>query len=266
MTAHAPVLDVSDLHVSYGDLAILCGVTFSVGRGEGVVLLGANGSGKSTLLRAINGLAPATRGQVSLDGVPIIGARRATLRQARRQMGYVFQQFNLVPQLSAFQNVLFGVMGQRPLGILNCLGPVARSEDRERAMHCLDRVGLADRASHRPTELSGGQQQRVAIARMLMQQPSMVVADEPIASLDPKAGREVLDLLWRIVDDEGLSMLCTLHQLDLAREYGDRVIGLKAGKVLIDAAMDKIDTASLDTLYEGATPPEDAAHSSTAAA
>ncbi len=266
MTAPAPVLDVSGLHVSYGDLAILRGVTFSVGRGEGVVLLGANGSGKSTLMRAINGLAPATSGQVSLDGVPIIGARRATLRQARRRMGYVFQQFNLVPQLSAFQNVLFGVMGQRPLGILNCLNAVARSEDRARAMHCLDRVGLADRAGHRPTELSGGQQQRVAIARMRMQQPSLVVADEPIASLDPKAGREVPDLLWRIVDDEGLSMLCTLHRLDLAREYGDRVIGLKAGTVLIDAAMDRIDTASLDDLYEETTRPEDAADAGTAAA
>ena len=266
MTEPAPVLDVSDLHVSYGDLAILRGVTFSVGRGEGVVLLGANGSGKSTLMRAINGLAPATSGQVSLDGEPIIGARRAALRKARRRMGYVFQQFNLVPQLSAFQNVLFGVMGQRPLGILNCLNAVASREDRARALDCLDRVGLADRAEHRPTELSGGQQQRVAIARMLMQQPSMVVADEPIASLDPKAGREVLDLLWRIVDDEGLSMLCSLHQLDLAREYGDRIIGLKAGKVLIDEATGGIDPARLDGLYEGATRPEDATGAKTAAA
>jgi len=266
MTMPATVLNVSDLHVSYGDLAILRGVTFSVGRGEGVVLLGANGCGKSTLMRAINGLAPATSGQVSLDGMQIIGAPRATLRKARRRMGYVFQQFNLVPQLSAFQNVLFGVMGQRRLGVLNCLNLVASSEDRARAMDCLDRVGLADRADHRPTELSGGQQQRVAIARMLMQRPSMVVADEPIASLDPKAGREVLDLLWRIVDDEGLSMLCTLHQLDLAREYADRVIGLKDGKVLIDEATGTIDPARLDALYEGATRPEDATVAKTAAA
>ncbi|MDR9427648.1 MAG: phosphonate ABC transporter ATP-binding protein [Salibaculum sp.] len=265
MTPPDPVLDVRDLHVSYGDLRILRGVTFAVGRGEGVVLLGANGSGKSTLMRAINGLAPASSGRVALDGAQIIGARRPALRMARRRMGYVFQQFNLVPQLSAFQNVLFGVMGQRPLGILNCLNAVARAEDREHALSCLERVGLADRAGHRPTELSGGQQQRVAIARMLMQRPSMVVADEPIASLDPKAGREVLDLLWRIVDDEGLSMLCSLHQLDLAREYADRVIGLKAGKVQVNAATGSIDPAGLDGLYDGATRPEDATETKIAA-
>ncbi|MFW5834987.1 MAG: phosphonate ABC transporter ATP-binding protein [Pseudomonadota bacterium] len=252
MTAPEPVLRVSDLHVSLGTVDVLRGVSFAVGRGQGVVLLGANGSGKSTLMRAINGLVRASSGQVTLDGIRLIGANRGQLRLARRRIGCVFQQFNLVPQLTAFQNVLFGAMGQRPLGVVSCLGPLARGEDRDRALHYLERVGLADRARHRPTELSGGQQQRVAIARMLMQQPHFVLADEPIASLDPKAGREVLDLLWRIVDDAGLSMLCSLHQLDLAREYGDRILGLQAGRLVLDAAVADVADERLDALYAGA--------------
>lgn len=131
---------------------------------------------------------------------------------------------NLVPQFSAFQNVLLGAMGRHRLGLLACLSATAPAEERDRAMACLERVGMADYALHRPAVLSGGQQQRVAIARMLMQAPKIVIADEPIVSLDPKAGCEVLDLLWQIVREEGLSMLCSLHQLNLAQEYADRVI------------------------------------------
>jgi len=245
-------LRAQGLHVSFGDLQVLRGVSFDLARGEGAVLLGANGCGKSTLMRALNGLAPVASGQIWLEGQAIVGAPMRAVRAARRQMGYVFQQFNLVPQLSAHQNVLFGAMGQRPLGVLGVMNAFARAEDRERAMACLDRVGLADRATHRPAELSGGQQQRVAIARMLMQAPRLVIADEPIASLDPKAGREVLDLLWRIVEEEGLSLLCTLHQLDLAQEYGRRLIGMKAGRIVLDAATGSVARAELDALYTGA--------------
>ena len=248
----APALRARDLHVSFGNLHVLRGVSFDLAKGEGAVLLGANGCGKSTLMRTLNGLEAVQSGQIWLEGQPIAGAAKRAVRTARQQMGYVFQQFNLVPQLSAHQNVLFGAMGQRPFGILGVMNAFARTPDRERAMHCLERVGLADRATHRPAELSGGQQQRVAIARMLMQAPRIVIADEPIASLDPKAGREVLDLLWRIVEEEGLSLLCTLHQLDLAQEYGRRLIGMKAGRIVLDAATPSVDRASLDALYTGA--------------
>ena len=246
-----PILRARDVHVRFGALHVLRGVSFDLARGEGAVLLGANGCGKSTLLRALNGLEAVESGRIELDGQAITGAPARVLRTARRQMGYVFQQFNLVPQLSAHQNVLFGAMGQRRFGILGVTNAFARTEDRERAMHCLERVGLADRATHRPAELSGGQQQRVAIARMLMQAPKVVIADEPIASLDPKAGREVLELLWRIVEEEGLSLLCTLHQLDLAQEFGKRIMGMKAGRVVIDAATAVIPRADLDGLYVG---------------
>lgn len=248
----SPVLRAQDLHVSFGKVHVLRGLSLTLAKGEGAVLLGANGCGKSTLMRTLNGLESVQSGQIWLYDQPIVGAAPRELRAARRQMGYVFQQFNLVPQLSAHQNVLFGAMGQRRFGVLGVMNPFARAEDRERAMHCLDRVGLADRATHRPAQLSGGQQQRVAIARMLMQAPSVVIADEPIASLDPKAGREVLDLLWRIVEEEGLTLLCTLHQLDLAQEYGRRLIGMKAGRIVLDAPSAGVDRAALDALYTGA--------------
>ena len=232
-----PAISCDEVKVSYGKLQVLRGVSFDIPVGQGVVLLGANGCGKSTLMRSLNGLETLQSGRIHVHGDSLADASRSELRRIRRGMGYVFQQFNLVPQLSAFQNVLLGAMGRHRLGLLSCLGITASAEERARAMACLERVGMAERAQHRPSQLSGGQQQRVAIARMLMQDPKVVIADEPIASLDPKAGREVLDLLWRIVREEGLSMLCTLHQLDLAREYADRIIGLKAGQVEIDAAI-----------------------------
>ncbi|KAF0279823.1 hypothetical protein BA897_03525 [Spiribacter roseus] len=148
--------------------------------------------------------------------------------------------------------MLMGVLGQRRFGLINCVSGFASNNDREAAMACLERVGLADRAGNRPTQLSGGQQQRVAIARMLMQSPTVVIADEPIASLDPRGGREVLDLLWEIVRERNLAMLCTLHQLELARDYADRIIGLKDGVVAIDEAASQADEIRLNDLYQRA--------------
>ncbi|MFO7805867.1 MAG: ATP-binding cassette domain-containing protein [Paracoccaceae bacterium] len=248
-----PAIAAKDLRVSYGKLDVLRGVSFDMAEGQGVVLLGANGCGKSTLMRSLNGLEKLKSGMIHVHGEELSTARGRQLRQIRRGMGYVFQQFNLVPQLNAFQNVLLGAMGRHKMGLLSCLSLTAPAHERERALHCLERVGMADRALHRPSELSGGQQQRVAIARMLMQAPRVVVADEPIASLDPKAGREVLDLLWRIVREEGLTMLCTLHHLELAQEYADRILGMKAGQIEIDAAIADTQTDQLNALYTGMT-------------
>lgn len=248
-----PAIEADTLVVSYGKLQVLRGISFTIPAGQGVVLLGANGCGKSTLMRSLNGLEKLQSGTIRIQGEALSGASRRELRKIRQGMGYVFQHFNLVPQLNAFQNVLFGSLGRQRFGLLSCLSVTASAADREKAMQCLDRVGMADRALHRPSELSGGQQQRVAIARMLMQDPKVVIADEPIASLDPKAGREVLDLLWRIVREEKLSMLCTLHQLDLAQEYADRILGMKAGRIEIDGAITDTDTAQLNTLYTGMT-------------
>lgn len=240
---------IRDLHKRFGQLDVLRGIDLDIAAGEGVVLLGANGCGKSTMMRCLNGLERRDSGSIAINGIDVSRAGQGQLRKVRRQLGYVFQQFNLVPNVSSFQNVLYGALGRR--GLVRSLGAFASNEDREMAMACLDRVGLADKAGHRPSELSGGQQQRVAIARMLMQDPQIVVADEPIASLDPKAGREVLELLWEIVTERKLTVLCTLHQLDLAQEFGQRIVGMKAGRIEIDAAGAEISRAELNRLYAG---------------
>ncbi|WP_211242323.1 phosphonate ABC transporter ATP-binding protein [Paracoccus gahaiensis] len=247
-----PAIEIHDLHKRYGDVHVLRGINLSVAPGEGVVLLGANGCGKSTLLRCLNRLTPHDGGTIAILGTEISTLKRAGLRAVRHQVGYVFQHFNLVPNVSVFQNVLFGALGRNRHGLLRTWSAFASAEDRDRAMTCLERVGLAEKAAARPSEISGGQQQRVAIARMLMQAPSIVVADEPIASLDPKAGREVLELLFRIVSEEGLTVLCTLHQLDLAAEFGQRIIGMKAGRIVVDGAAGDLPRADLDDLYHGA--------------
>jgi phosphonate transport system ATP-binding protein len=242
---------VSDVHKRFGAVHVLRGIDFTIGHGEGVVLLGANGCGKSTLLRCLNRMVPHDSGTIAIDDRDVTRLAGRALRSTRRDLGYVFQHFNLVPNVSVFQNVLFGALGRPGGGLLRTLSLFAPAEMRERAMSCLERVGLADKATHLPTEISGGQQQRVAIARMLMQAPKIVVADEPIASLDPKAGREVLELLFDIVREQRLTVLCTLHQLDLATEFGQRIIGMKAGRIVLDATGSSLPRNELNALYHG---------------
>lgn len=244
-------IKVTSLHKHYGPLHVLRGIDFEVNKGEGVVLLGANGCGKSTLMRCLNGLTPVGQGQIVINDVTLGNASRRQLKAVRRQVGVVFQQFNLVNNLSVFQNVLYGAIGRQPWGLLGATVVLAKAEERDKAMACLERVNLADKASQRADALSGGQQQRVAIARMLMQEAEIVLADEPIASLDPKSGREVMDLLWDVVRERGLTVICTLHQLDVALEYGQRFLGMKAGTIEIDATRSRVDKDLLNTLYQG---------------
>ena len=242
---------VSNLHKHFGPIHVLRGLNFALQPGQATVLLGANGCGKSTLMRCINGLEKYSEGSVRVNDVEIAKASRSELRAVRREVGVVFQKFNLVGNLSVFQNVLFGALGRHRAGLLRCTTMTAPAEERERAMECLDRVRLADKASQTAEQLSGGQQQRVAIARMLMQNPSIVLADEPIASLDPKAGREVMELLWEVVRERGMTVLCTLHQLDVATEFGERILGMKAGRIEIDDKVAKLSRAELENLYHG---------------
>ncbi|MEO0804160.1 MAG: phosphonate ABC transporter ATP-binding protein [Cyanobacteria bacterium J06642_2] len=216
--------------------------------GEGIVLLGANGSGKSTLLRCIVGLENLTSGSVKVGDRELTTLSASELRAVRRRLGLVFQHFNLVGNLSAFHNVLHGALG-RSRGPHFWLPATAPEAERQRGMACLARVGLADRAEQRTDTLSGGQLQRVAIARMLMQDPEIVLADEPVASLDPKAGREIMDLLWEIVRERQLTVICALHQLELARAYADRIVGLNRGRVQLDRRASEVDAAELDWLY-----------------
>ena len=240
-------VQLNGIHKQYGNNAILRGIDLEINSGEGVVLLGANGCGKSTLLRCLLGLESVDSGEVLINDTRINHAHSAELRRLRRHIGTVFQQFNLVRQLSVLQNVLFGRLGSD--GLLRSLNMTADHTTRMRAMACLDRVGLAHLAPQRTDTLSGGQQQRVAIARMLMQDAQLVLADEPVASLDPRSGREVMELLFEIVRERKLTLICVLHQLDLAQEFAQRIIGLRQGRILLDGSPAALSAESLQSLY-----------------
>jgi phosphonate transport system ATP-binding protein len=245
--------------------AILDGVSFSLARGEMVALIGASGSGKSTLIRAIAGLIPIDRrrggdgargaggtdpaGEIILFGQPMQRDGRITgaAKQLRARVGVIFQQFNLVPRLSVLTNVCLGLLGRLPF----LQGTVGRfsEADKRRAMQALDRVGIAEHALKRGSELSGGQQQRAAIARTLVQGAELVVADEPIASLDPNAARRVMDILADINRRDGTTVLVSLHQVEFALRYCPRVIALKFGAIVFDGPTREVTPALLNTIY-----------------
>ncbi|WP_295502539.1 ATP-binding cassette domain-containing protein [Limnohabitans sp. Rim8] len=228
---------------------VLRNVHFQVAAGQRVALIGANGAGKSTLLRCCMHLIRPDAGEVRLFGTPLAGLDARALRQLRAQVGFVFQKHNLVPRLSALTNVLHGALPRAPLARawLQSLAPAAL---REEAMHCLDRVGLSHVALRRADKLSGGQSQRVAVARALMQRPSLIVADEPAASLDPVSGDEVMAMFSGLVKTEGLTMVFTSHDLVHAVKYADRVIALQRGEIVLDALSTDVDAAELRALYD----------------
>jgi phosphonate transport system ATP-binding protein len=247
-------LQVNQLTKLYSNQTLaLNQISFEAKPGESIVILGANGSGKSTLLRCLVGLVKPTSGQVFLGDWEVTALSNARLRTVRRHIGMVFQHFNLVKNLSAFHNVLQGALG-RSNGPWYWFPATAPAVERQRAMDCLAQVHLADLATQRVDTLSGGQQQRVAIARMLMQNPDIVLVDEPVASLDPKAGREVMDLLYTIVREQGLTMICNLHQLDMAMTYADRIIGLSSGQIVLDQPVTNVNSDALDWLYQRSAP------------
>ena len=240
----APLLDVRGLSHSFGGRAVLGGVDLSVRRGEFVALLGPSGAGKTTLIKCITGLTRPERGEVRIAGAEI-----STLHgRERRRVAVIFQQFNLVRRLSALDNVLAGRLGHVPAW-RGWLRQFDRA-DRRLALACLDRVGLLAQAGQRADTLSGGQQQRVAIARALAQQPELIVADEPVASLDPASSAGILELLLRICEDDGVAVICSLHQLHLAQRFAHRLVGLSAGQIRFDAPAQGIDTEVTAALYE----------------
>ncbi len=249
--AAAPLdLSVRGLRKAYGRAVILAGVDLDVARGESVALLGANGAGKSTLLRCCLRLVAPDTGSIDLLGEPLHALHRSALRRARARVGFVFQRHNLVRRLSVLDNVLHGVQA-RASGPLAWFQAIAPHAWRDEALDCLDRVGLTGLAGRRADQLSGGQSQRVAIARALMQRPRVVFADEPVASLDPAAAAEVMDVFGALMRNTGMTFVFTTHQLDHAFAHADRIVGLKGGHIAVDAPVGSLKRPRLDELYTG---------------
>jgi phosphonate transport system ATP-binding protein len=222
-------------------------VSFEVQDGEFLAVIGLSGSGKSTLLRCINRLIDPTAGRILWNGVDVTAASGADLRKIRRQIGMVFQQFNLVKRSSVLTNVLSGRLGYvRPVMSLLNYFPAA---DKQRALSNLDLMGLRDKAYIRADSLSGGQQQRVGIARALMQEPKLVLADEPVASLDPVLAHSILKYLEQMNRERGITVLCSLHFLDLVHRYATRAIALKDGQVVFEGLPKEIDDAQFKAIY-----------------
>ncbi len=241
------MLEIRHLTKVYEDGTVaLEDVSFTVEDGEFLVLIGLSGSGKSTLLRCINRLIEPTEGQILWNGVDITAASKKELREIRKHIGMIFQQFNLVKRSSVMTNVLSGRLGYYQ-SWRSLIGWWPKSE-MERAMLNLQRVGIADKAWNRADALSGGQQQRVGIARAMMQEPKLMLADEPVSSLDPATSHSVLKYL-KALNNEGITVLCSLHFLSLAREYGSRIIALKDGKLVFDGKPSEIDHERFISIY-----------------
>lgn len=242
------MLSIRHLSKTYdGGVQALTDVSFDVPDGQFLAIIGLSGSGKSTLLRCINRLVEPTSGQVLWDGVDVTAAGRDEVRRIRRQIGMVFQHFNLVHRSSVLTNVLAGRLGYvTPAWSLINRFPRA---DVEKAMHEIARVGIPDKARVRADELSGGQQQRVGVARALMQDPRMILADEPVASLDPVLAHSIMQYLERINRDDKVTVLCSLHFLDLVHRYADRAIALNQGRLVFDGPPQEIDDARFKAIY-----------------
>ncbi|MGI9120605.1 MAG: phosphonate ABC transporter ATP-binding protein [Acidimicrobiales bacterium] len=249
----APVLSVRGLGHAYGGTTVLHDVSFDVRPGEVVAVVGPSGAGKTTLFRAITRLLAPDLGQVQVAGRDLATLQGAELRHARRQVGLIFQQYNLVRRLNAIENVLVGRLAQLPCWRVLTRRPGA--DERDLAMACLERVGLAAFAGARADKLSGGQQQRVAIARVLAQRSPVVLADEPVASLDPASAADVLATLSAIARDDGIAVVCSLHQVDLVAGFADRVIGLRAGSLLLDVPVDDFGADQRAVVYGPRPPP-----------
>jgi phosphonate transport system ATP-binding protein len=255
----APAIEIQSVSKTFrGSVTVLKNVSLRIGHGEMVALIGASGSGKSTLIRSVAGLLPidrraATSGEgiccINIFGIPMQedGRISASAAKLRARLGVVFQQFNLVPRLSVLTNVCLGLLGQIPRwrGTLSAF----RHEEKQRAMRALTRVGIAEHALKRGAELSGGQQQRAAIARTLVQGADILIADEPIASLDPSSARRVMDILASLNRQDGITVLVSLHQVEYALAYCPRTIALRDGEIVYDGPSSALTAAFLSKLY-----------------
>ncbi|KRL63250.1 phosphonate ABC transporter ATP-binding protein [Lactobacillus psittaci] len=253
--ADKPMIELKNVTKVYDNGTVgLKNINLTINKGDFVVVVGLSGAGKSTLLRAINRLHDVSEGDILIDGESITNARGKNLRLIRRNIGMIFQSFNLVKRSSVLRNVLTGRVAYYPSwkSTFNLFS----KEDKQKAYEALQRVDMANKVYARADELSGGQQQRVAIARVLAQNPKIILADEPTASLDPKTSRRVMQDLKMLNEELGMTVIANLHSVELAREFGKRVIGVRAGEVVYDGLMEETSQEVFDNIYSGKTKEE----------
>ncbi|MDY7115800.1 phosphonate ABC transporter ATP-binding protein [Halomonas sp. SSL-5] len=250
------MLEISDLIKRYGhDEPVLKGLDLAVEDNSVVAIVGASGAGKSTLLRCINRLVEPTSGSIKLNGTELVHLRHGELRRARRKIGMVFQGFNLIDRLTVMENVLAGRLGY--VSLFQAITRRYPAADIERAFVLMERVGIAHYANKRADELSGGERQRVGVVRALMQEPEVLLADEPTASLDPRTSEQIMVLLQSLASELSLPVLINIHNVAQARAYTDRIVGLRHGTMIFDGAPADFDQEALDAIYGGIESPED---------
>lgn len=230
-------------------------VNLTIEQGEFVGIIGLSGAGKSTLLRTINRMHDITEGKLTVDGAEVKNLKGKELRKFRRQIGMIFQSFNLVTRTTVIRNVLMAKVPE--MSFWRVLLGVFKKEDKIEALEALDKVGILDKAYIRADQLSGGQQQRVALARTLAQNPKIILADEPVAALDPVTAKQVMNDFKRINEKMNISILINIHHVELALEYADRIIGIREGKIVYDGPSKEVTKEVLNTIYEGQMPEED---------
>ena len=222
-------------------------ISFQIRRGEIFGLVGESGSGKSTLLRTVNQLVVPSGGHVYIDGEEVTGASGKKLRLLRRKVGMIFQHYNLVQRLSVMQNVLHGRLGY--MSALDGMLGNYTEEDKRKAIDLLQEIEMGDRLYNRASDLSGGQKQRVGIARAIMQEPKLLLCDEPIASLDPNASKIIMDLIYQMTQRRNIACIVNLHQLDVAMRYATRIIGLAKGEMIFDGTPQQLNNAVIEKIY-----------------
>ncbi len=243
------ILEVNELRARYTSSGpeILKGISFEVEEDDFFAIIGASGSGKSTLIRCINRLVEPTSGTIRLHGTDLLSLNSRELRLLRRHIGMIFQEFNLIDRMTVMDNVLSGRLGH--VGAFRSIFRVFTNKDIQRALELLERVGLQDHVDKRADQLSGGQRQRVGIARALMQEPNLLLLDEPTSALDPKISREVMELIRTIATELKVPVLCNIHDVQLAKEFCNKIIGLQDGNKMFDGPTETLHQNSLDEIY-----------------